>query len=99
MLVPVEASVEIKDDRNLYQIAAYITKVSTTQQLEKKAVTGIIIDKENFNLVFHQHGKTVCCTLLAKIIACFLNTSVECGSVRGNRKKIEFCTLYYKVAT
>ena len=46
-LVPVEANVEIKDDRNLYQIAAYVIKVNTVQQLEKKAVTGIIIDKEN----------------------------------------------------
>ena len=47
MLVPVEVNVEIKDDRNLYQIAAYVIKVSTAQQLEKKTVTGITIDKEN----------------------------------------------------
>lgn len=90
MLVPVEANVENKDDRNLYQIAAYVTKVSTAPQL-KKAMTGIIIDMENFNLVFHQHGKTVCCTLLARInqpIACFLNTSVESGRVGEIEKKL-----------
>ena len=51
VLIPVEAKVEIEPD-NLYQIAAYVTKVSTAQQLEKKAVIGIIIDKENFHLVF-----------------------------------------------
>ena len=51
VLIPVEAKVEIEEN-NLYQIAAYVTKVSTAQQLEKKAVIGIIIDKENFHLVF-----------------------------------------------
>ena len=56
VLIPVEAKVEIEDDKDLYQIAAYVTKVSTAQQLEKKAVIGIIIDKENFHLVFSPYS-------------------------------------------
>ena len=51
VLIPVEAKVEIEQN-HLYQIAAYVTKVSTAPQLEKKVVIGIIIDKENFHLVF-----------------------------------------------
>lgn len=51
VLIPVEAKVEIEQN-HLYQIAAYLTKVSTATQLEKKAVIGIIIDKESFHLAF-----------------------------------------------
>ena len=51
VFVPVEAKVEIKPN-HVYQIAAYVTKVSTAEDLEKKVVIGILIDKENFQLVF-----------------------------------------------
>lgn len=51
VLIPVEAKVEIEQN-HLFQIAAYVTKVSTASQLEKKVVIGIIIDRESFHLVF-----------------------------------------------
>ena len=51
VLIPVEVKVDI-EEKHLYQIAAYVTKVSTAKELEKKVVIGMIIDKENFQLVF-----------------------------------------------
>ena len=51
VLIPVEVKVEI-EEKHLYQVAAYVTKVSTAKELEKKVVIGIIIDKEFFKLVF-----------------------------------------------
>ena len=51
VFVPVEAKVKIKRN-DVYQIAAYVTRVSTAEDLEKKVVIGILIDKENFQLVF-----------------------------------------------
>ena len=51
VLIPVEIKVEIKK-QDLYQIAAYMTKMSTAKELEKKVVIGIIMDKEFFKLVF-----------------------------------------------
>ena len=51
VLIPVEIKVGIKP-KHLYQIAAYVTKVSTANELQKKVVIGMIIDTNNFNLVF-----------------------------------------------
>ena len=51
VLIPVEIKVGIKP-KHLYQIAAYVTKVSTANELQKKVVIGMIIDANNFNLVF-----------------------------------------------
>ena len=55
VLIPVE--VKVKTVLNhLYQIAAYMTKVSTAKELEKKVVIGIIMDTNNFNLVFSPYS-------------------------------------------
>ena len=51
VLIPVEIKVGIELN-HLYQIAAYVTKVSTANELQKKVVIGMIIDTNNFNLVF-----------------------------------------------
>ena len=51
VLIPVEMKVEMKKQHQ-YQIAAYVTKMSTAKELEKKVVIGIIMDKEFFKLVF-----------------------------------------------
>ena len=51
VLIPVEIKVGIKP-KHLYQIAAYVTKVSTANELQKKVVIGMIIDTNKFNLVF-----------------------------------------------
>ena len=51
VLIPIEVKVDIQR-KHLYQIAAYVTKVSTAKELVKKVVIGIIIDKERFYLVF-----------------------------------------------
>ena len=55
VLIPVEIKVEIAL-KHLYQIAAYVTKVSTAKELEKKVVIGIIMDTNNFNLVFSPYS-------------------------------------------
>ena len=51
VFIPVEIKVGIELN-HLYQIAAYVTKVSTANELQKKIVIGMIIDTNNFNLVF-----------------------------------------------
>jgi hypothetical protein len=51
VLVPVEVKVDIQQNHQ-YQIAAYVIKMSTAKELENKVVIGIIMDKENFHLVF-----------------------------------------------
>ena len=51
VLIPVEIKVEIKKQHQ-YQIAAYVTKMSTAKELENKVVIGILMDKEFFKLVF-----------------------------------------------
>ena len=51
VLIPVEIKVEIKEQHQ-YQIAAYVTKMSTAKELENKVVIGILMDKEFFKLVF-----------------------------------------------
>ena len=55
VLIPVEVKVEIAL-KHLYQIAAYVTKVSTAEEPQKKIVIGIIIDSKNFNLVFSPYN-------------------------------------------
>ena len=55
VLIPVEVKVDI-DRKHLYQIAAYVTKVSTAKELVKSVVIGIIIDKELFYLVFSPYS-------------------------------------------
>lgn len=55
VLIPVEVKVKIVL-HHLYQIAAYVTKVSTAEELEKKVVIGIIMDTNNFNLVFSPYS-------------------------------------------
>ena len=51
VFIPVEIKVGI-ELKHLYQIAAYMTKVSTADELQEKVVIGMIIDTNNFNLVF-----------------------------------------------
>ena len=51
VLIPVEIKVGI-ELKHLYQIAAYVTKVSTANELQEKVVIGMLIDANNFNLVF-----------------------------------------------
>ena len=51
VIIPVEIKVEIKEHHD-YQIAAYVTKMSTAKELENKVVIGILMDKEFFKLVF-----------------------------------------------
>ena len=55
VLIPVEAKVEI-EQKHLFQIAAYVTKVSTAKDLKENVTIGIIIDKEVFYLVFSPYS-------------------------------------------
>ena len=51
VLIPVELKVEIKKQHQ-YQIAAYVTKMSTAKELENKVMIGILMDKDFFKLIF-----------------------------------------------